>query len=300
MTKIQDDLRAAMLEQESQIARRPSSDLVAGAARRHGRRARRRAAFGTGALGLVAAIAIGTATQAGQAGPTVSATRTVELNAKNVSEQVAIALDSDTQKIRYSDLRTTRGGRVSRLQIWEDDAEGAHRVTGSKGVNGPALDYSASIVGDEVVEISIDHASKTWRESSSSLETTTRASKADCQRSDNIGLEAQGGHCVLTGNAIRQASQNGQPAFLVLGREKVAGKDTLHLQRAGAIREQYGPQDLWVDPNTYQPVRSVQEFSGADGSMTVSTQIDYEFLDRTPDNLALLKAKIPSGYSRSS
>jgi hypothetical protein len=50
---------------------------------------------------------------------------------------------------------------------------------------------------------------------------------------------------------------------------------------------------VWIDPATGRPVREVEDDPGGAG---VELETGYEFLPRTPENLALLEAEVPEGY----
>ncbi|GAA2388082.1 hypothetical protein [Dactylosporangium salmoneum] len=66
----------------------------------------------------------------------------------------------------------------------------------------------------------------------------------------------------------------------LVGPEAVGGHETLHLSATD------GSTDLWVDGATYLPVRQT-------GALTV----DYEWLPRTPENLARFELAAPDGFT---
>ncbi|MFG2038454.1 hypothetical protein [Dactylosporangium sp. NPDC048998] len=77
----------------------------------------------------------------------------------------------------------------------------------------------------------------------------------------------------------------------LVGRERVAGHDTYHIQATGLPAELRASQDLWVDAETYLPYRVTSAKGGR------SATIDYEWLPRTPENLAPLDLRPPTGFT---
>ena len=55
------------------------------------------------------------------------------------------------------------------------------------------------------------------------------------------------------------------------------------------VTTQTGARTVWVDPDTYRPARAVDSATG-------STQT-YEYLERTPENLALMSPAVPAGFT---
>ena len=57
---------------------------------------------------------------------------------------------------------------------------------------------------------------------------------------------------------------------------------------------------LWVDAQTYLPLRMMKLDSGATNSPVTRKVYDYQFLPATPANLATLTLTVPSGYTKAS
>jgi hypothetical protein len=56
---------------------------------------------------------------------------------------------------------------------------------------------------------------------------------------------------------------------------------------------------LWVDDQTYLPLRSVLTMRGrAEGTPLQTVTTEYEILSATPANLNLLTPPIPAGFTR--
>jgi hypothetical protein len=57
---------------------------------------------------------------------------------------------------------------------------------------------------------------------------------------------------------------------------------------------------LWVDTQTYLPLRMTKLDSGPTNSPATSKVYEYQFLPATPANLAALTLTVPSGYTEAS
>jgi hypothetical protein len=88
---------------------------------------------------------------------------------------------------------------------------------------------------------------------------------------------------------IRSAITAGQ--LQVLGTQLIDGQQTLQLRVTSAPKELPGTMDLWVDSQSYLPVRLSVNKTG-----TPVTQ-DYTWLARTPDNLAALTVIPPASFT---
>jgi hypothetical protein len=104
---------------------------------------------------------------------------------------------------------------------------------------------------------------------------------------------------ITDAEAIRKAIADG--TLVLVGKEKVDGVDTLHLQLFGPKRSYR--IDVWVDDKTYLPVQETaakrtgtsgdQEF-GASGTVTSK----FTWLPRTEENLARLVVTPPPDFKR--
>ena len=75
----------------------------------------------------------------------------------------------------------------------------------------------------------------------------------------------------------------------IVGTEQINGVNVLHLRVQTTSSADNA--DLWVDDASYEPVRVVRSKSG------FTVQDDVEWLERTPQNLALLTLVPPAGYT---
>ena len=88
------------------------------------------------------------------------------------------------------------------------------------------------------------------------------------------------------------------------GRFTVAGTVTLHGRRALKLTwsSTTGPMatttTLWVDHQTYLPLRSVMTMRRPPGGIPQTVTTDYQILPFTPANLNLLTPPVPAGFTR--
>jgi len=90
---------------------------------------------------------------------------------------------------------------------------------------------------------------------------------------------------------LRDALASGQ--ITLVGTEQVDGRSTEHLRLnlSGEDAKQ-AAMDLWVDSESYLPVKMVAR----KGPYHIN--VSYEWLPRTPENLAHLELTVPAGYTR--
>jgi hypothetical protein len=82
-------------------------------------------------------------------------------------------------------------------------------------------------------------------------------------------------------------------AWRVVGRTSLDGQPAIELSGTSAAGFLPMPVTLWVDAQTYLPIRMVSGAAAADTGMGV---FDFSFLPPTAANLALLQVPIPPGY----
>jgi hypothetical protein len=95
-------------------------------------------------------------------------------------------------------------------------------------------------------------------------------------------------------DSIRKAITDG--TVELVGKEKVDGLDTLHLQLFGPERSYR--IDMWVDETSYLPVQgtAAKGTGGREFSATATVTTKYSWLPRTEENLAYLVLTPPAGF----
>lgn len=93
---------------------------------------------------------------------------------------------------------------------------------------------------------------------------------------------------------IRDAMNSGE--LTLVGREQVDGRDAWHLRTdVYRLGERHSTLDMWVDPETYLPMRIVS--TDLLPKLNPVTTTDLTWLPRTDENLALLDVEVPDGYT---
>lgn len=106
------------------------------------------------------------------------------------------------------------------------------------------------------------------------------------QRRDVV-YESRTVHESSSGNAITVDPQLPNKDLRLVGPEVLDGIDTVHL--AGSTQD--SQIETWVSTSTHLPVRSTKTTS------TIRSLIEYEWIPRTVDNLAVLVPPVPTGFA---
>jgi hypothetical protein len=133
-----------------------------------------------------------------------------------------------------------------------------------------------SVEGDRITLLSVDYRRHTWQR-----DTLPREAKMPA-----------GAYGVPYGDrdVIRENLASGQ--LELVGTEQVAGHTAEHLRLVLPTDEQaLAGMDLWVDSTTYAPV----QLTGHKGKVTFT--VKYDWLPRTPENLARLTLAPPADFT---
>jgi hypothetical protein len=88
-------------------------------------------------------------------------------------------------------------------------------------------------------------------------------------------------------------------AWRVVGRTHLDGQQVIELSENGHVHGPVFleplPVRLWVNAQTYLPIRLIMGTRNGSEGMTVQ---EFRYLPPTPANLALLRVPIPAGYPR--
>jgi len=301
MIPLDDDLLAALRAARPDPGYQPSADSPEAAAmlarilrarRDPARRMTRRRLVLAGLpamAGVAAAAVVGAAVTSsgpGSTRPTVSSVRTAVLD----------AFERDSGDIVYT-TRTIQWSRgpVTTQQAWTypafpvpgqqvrfrlfqsqngvpvEDTESIYIQDNSSGLT------QSTTAGPRSAEIiDVEYATRTWSR----------------QQSSSVLLAGS-----LSPSLIRDEIASGR--FTVLGRVSLAGRQAIELTWSSSLGRLTVTTTLWVDAQTYQPLRSVATTRAAlhDLLITAATT-EYHILPATPANLDLLSPPIPAGFTR--
>jgi hypothetical protein len=234
---------------------------------RHRRRVRRSLAVGVAAVAAAAAVFATVVVQRPDAPPgggdgTDLATRIVSAMEEAAATSVVHVAQDNTS---YGDDET-----------WTDETTGAFRSLQHDDAGGPLFDSGAAAVPGEpdpdVPVRTVDYCFDEYTEGAAALP-------------------------VGPGSATRWVQNYLERGWLVEdGTEVVDGRELIRLREVPD--EEYGtpgqePGYVLVDPETYRPVLNVG-YPGSDDEYTQR----FEYLPRSPENLARLVAPVPDGFAR--
>lgn len=287
-TRLEDQLTVGMHDHAA--GARLSRDVLAAATHRHRRRtAVHRAVSVTGTAGLVGAVAATVALTGGSliggesaVPPSASgATEPVRLNADQVAARVAATLTDTRDTVQHVRVGTSMGGRTSRMEMWHDHRTGDYRLSGSKVPGAPRILYGMTRRDGQDVMTTVHHDRRVWWRYSAPTVTDGKKVRSGSEKSPD-----------MTPEGIRRSLEAGDENFVVVGREKLDGRSTLHVRLTFGWT---GTDDLWVDAKTYQLVRRVVVRQDGDHPK-LRVQEDYEWLERTPKVLSEVRVSPPEGY----
>ncbi len=136
---------------------------------------------------------------------------------------------------------------------------------------------SMTIHGDQLVLLTVDYQHHTWWQDK-------------LPKPDKLPAGAFG---VPYGDPSEIRTELGSGDLTLIGTEQVDGRTAEHLRlNAGDFEPGQVGMDLWVDEASYLPVK----LTGHKG--TVNFTVSYEWLPRTPENLAKTTLAVPSGFTQ--
>jgi hypothetical protein len=281
---LEDELTAGLHERAAGV--HLTRDVLGAARRRHHRRSTvTRAVTATGTVGLAGAVAAGVATSgAAGGGPPAPAVTTpqVALDAATVSARISQALTGVERKVLHIRMRVTVDGERSSNELWRDPVSGAMRATGPKVPGNPRIDIAVRRDGDLQTTTTVDHDRRVWYRDTFDISTLPDRGEG--------GGKGSGPLSDFSPDGLRASLARGE--WTLAGRERLDGRQTLHLRVTGAE----GAYDVWVDAESYVLVRRV--VARPDGPPLRLVE-DYEYLPRTAVVLAELEQRtVPAGYER--
>jgi hypothetical protein len=159
-------------------------------------------------------------------------------------------------------------GQVTRSnEMW--DFGRSRRVESFDANGSPIIDASSISGNGSNSTVIVDYAKQTWWQSD--------------------GGPFLGSPGPQVASTIEQGLQNGD--LTIVGNAIVNGQQTIELSAAAASSPGTS-YDIWIDPTTYLPVQAT------DTSSAATAQVEFEWLQATQSNLALLSPPIPSGFTQ--
>jgi hypothetical protein len=202
------------------------------------------------------------------------------LTVAQVSTQVDAALGESAGLIEHVVVRATLKSHTFHMEGWLDATTGSDHRRASAYIPGkPPHETWITRDGTRLTVTIVDSTHRIWW-------TDTRSVAVDKQL-DSLSPS--------TPEEIRQALTEGSDRLVLVGREDIDGRATLHLRIL--TNGTAGSDDLWVDATTYRVVRRViLKLNPPEDHVRI--QEDFDWLERTPENLARVTFTPPTGYTQ--
>ena len=247
-------------------------------------------AAGAAAAGIAAAsIAAGGAAKPGQhaTGSTAQTATSPKLHtAAYVVDHLSSALNANTAVIDIIDhAPDSQTGKPVLDEIWSSSLSDTYRIVDMTPAGQPTTGYLVTVKPHRTTSIVIDYGNRTWRKTiypfGSSSDGRRAAGPAP---STPLQLAAQ----------LRSKVKAGQ--VTLVGWATVDGQRAIHLLE----RDARGQINLWVDPDSYLPIREIDTAPGVSPTSDQAIRDDYRWRPATKANLRLLTpaGAIPSGFTQ--
>jgi hypothetical protein len=295
LTAILDDFDQLTTVAAQSGARRPSSrrPLVTG------RRAATVLVAGAAAVGIaVASVAAGGAAKpsghsAGTAaGPADgSAAGTVATSPKlhtaaYVVDHMKSALDANTAVVNIIDhAPDSQTGKPVLDEIWSSSLSDTYRIVDMTQAGQPTTGYLVTVKPHQTTSIVIDYGNRTWTKTVYPFGSATNGRRAAAAASSTPRQLA---------TQLKAQVKAGQ--VTLVGWDTVDGQRAIHLVE----RSDKGDINLWVDPDSYLPIREIDTAPGVSQTSPQAIRDDYRWLPAIQANLRLLTpaGAIPAGFTQ--
>lgn len=262
--RLLDEVRAALRDEVADVTA-PQSLLPA----IHRRTRRRRWLAATATVSVAAAVAVVVTLPSTPETPPVAERPHPPVNVAYAAERTMSALNEVTDNVIHERAMVTTGekysepGEAALYERWLAADGSSFRLLVT--IDGkPVVDLSR----DRVSDVFVDYRTRTYR--------VFPGIEPNPPQYDDV----------WTPQEIQQSLANGDLEVVGQG-EPVGGRPTILLHRGMGKAEV--PMDLWVDAETYLPVRWQWQQAN-------STPFDVTYLPPTPENLAKQTAEIPQGF----
>jgi hypothetical protein len=243
-----------------------------------------------GAAAAAAAGVVGVISGGGGHAAPVPVSVPVRLSADYVVAHVRAAVNaSATSDIQYDlgHVPNSQTGVLENTATWAyGNSDREVSLTQDIGANGkPVLGYLMTVTRDKTVTITINYSSRTW---------STRTYPWGSARNANTP-GPQHATTDQASDALRAAIKAG--SMTDGGSAEVDGQRTIHLVQGSA---KTGEINMWVDPATYLPVRTIDTAPGESVASSRAIREDYKWLPDTAENMRPLTpaGAIPAGFTQ--
>jgi len=169
-------------------------------------------------------------------------------------------------------------------EIWSSSLSDTYRIVDLTPAGQPVTGYLVTVTPHRTSSIVIDYGKRTWSKTIYPFGSSSDARRPGPEPSTPLQLAAQ----------LRAKVKAGQVTLV--------GWATVDRQRAIHLLERmdHGQVNLWVDPDSYLPIREIGTAPGVSPTSDQAIRDDYRWLPATPANLRLLTPAeaIPAGFTR--
>jgi hypothetical protein len=204
-----------------------------------------------------------------------------------VVDHMKTALNANTAVVDIIDhAPNSQTGKPVIDEIWSSSRSDTYRIVDLTPAGAPTTGYLVTVTPHRTVSIVIDYGHRTWSKTTYSFGSATDGRRPGPQPATPLGLAAQ----------LRAEVKAGQATLV--GWATVDGQRAIHLTE----RLANGQVNLWVDPDTYLPIREIDTAPGVSQTSDQAIRDDYRWLPDTQANLSLLTpaGAIPAGFTQGS
>jgi hypothetical protein len=176
-------------------------------------------------------------------------------------------------------------GRLTYDKIWTSSTSRTDRIVDLTPDGQPVTGYLVTTRPHTTVSIVIDYRHHTW----------TRTVYPFGSATDSSGPAPR--HETLSQQSARLRAEVASGKMTLVGRARIDGQAALYL-RQGSRRT--GLLEMWVDPQTYLPIRTIGTSPGESPDSPRAIRDDYQWLRATAANERQLTAAgaIPAGFTQ--
>jgi len=212
------------------------------------------------------------------------------VSADYVVDHVKAAVNASAASAIQYDLGrapNSQTGVVENTATWNYANSGREvTLTQILGAGGsPVLGYLMTATSDTTVTITINYSDRTWSRTTYPWGYATPP--------NTPGPLPQ--TTVQAADALRDAVNAGSMSYA--GPAEADGQRAIHLVQGST---KTGEIDMWVDPATYLPIRTIETAPGESATSDRAIRDDYKWLPDTAANLSLLTpaGAVPAGFTQ--